>query len=81
VRGWLEGVLTGRSAGLGTLLWGLYVRRDKLRNPDFATPFQPINVQSLLAGARAIDVVPMRKGSSTGSTPPISRRSNAMAWT
>jgi len=58
----LERVLTGRSAGLGTLLWDLYVRRDKLRNPDFTTPFQPINVRLLLAGARAIDVVPMRKG-------------------
>src|SRR5688572_24892582 len=40
----MEGVLTERSAGLGTLLWDLYVRSDKLRNPDFATPFQPINV-------------------------------------
>ena len=58
----LKRMLTGRSANLGTLLWDLYVRRDKGRNPDFVTPFQPTNVRLLLAGARAIDIVPMREG-------------------
>ena len=55
-------MLSARSAGLGTLLWDRYVRSDERRNPDFATPFHPTDVHSLLAGARAIDVVPLRKG-------------------
>lgn len=56
-------MLTRRSAGLGTLLWDLYVWSDKHRNPDFAIPFKPTNVKPLLADAKAIDVVPMREGS------------------
>jgi hypothetical protein len=35
---------------------------ERLR-PHLATPFHPTNVQSLLAGAKVIDVLPMRKGS------------------
>ena len=58
----LKRVLSAKSAGLGTLLWDRYVRSDQRRNPDFATPFHPTDVHSLLAGARAIDVVPMRNG-------------------
>jgi hypothetical protein len=58
----LKRVLTGRSGGVGTLLWGLYVRSDQRRNRDFATPFAPTDVHSLLAGARAIDVTPLRDG-------------------
>lgn len=51
-----------RSISPSTLLWRLYVRRDERWRPAFATPFQPTNVQSLLAGAKAIDVVPIREG-------------------
>ena len=58
----LKRVLSAKSAGLGTLLWDRYVRSDERRNPDFATPFHPTDVHSLLAGARAIDVVPLRNG-------------------
>ena len=55
-------MLSAKSAGLGTLLWDRYVRSDERRNPDFATPFHPTDVHSLLAGARVIDVVPLRNG-------------------
>ena len=58
----LKRVLSAKSAGLGTLLWDRYVRSDERRNPDFATPFHPTDVHSLLAGARVIDVVPLRNG-------------------
>ena len=59
-----EGELTGTSAGgLGTLLWRLYVRKDERRNPDFAAPLQPTNVQTLLTGTRVFDVAPIRDGS------------------
>jgi hypothetical protein len=59
---WLQRVLTGRSAGLSALLWRLYLRMDERLRRDFATPFHPTNVQSLLAGAKVIDVLPLRKG-------------------
>jgi hypothetical protein len=58
----LERVLSAKSAGLGTFLWDRYVRSDQRRNPKFSTPFHPTDVHSLLAGARAIDVVPLRNG-------------------
>ena len=35
---------------------------DERWRPAFATPFQPTSVQSLLAGAKAIEVVPIREG-------------------
>jgi hypothetical protein len=59
----LQRALTGGSAGLSTLLWRLYVRADERLRRDFATPFHPTNVESLLAGAKVIDVLPIRKGS------------------
>jgi hypothetical protein len=58
----LKRVLSAKLAGLGTLLWDRYVRSDERRNPDFATPFQPTEVHSLLASARAIEIVPLRNG-------------------
>lgn len=58
----LKRVLSATSTRFGTVLWNLYVRSDQRRNPDFAIPFHPMDVHSLLAGARAIDVVPMRDG-------------------
>jgi hypothetical protein len=55
-------VVTGQSAGPSTLLWRLYVRMEERLRPNLATPFHPTNVQGVLAGAKAIDVLPMRKG-------------------
>jgi hypothetical protein len=64
-RNWAETLkraLSAKSAALGTRLWERYVRLDQRQKPEFATPFLPTDVHSLLAGARAIDVVPLRNG-------------------
>ncbi len=62
LRNRLPRLLTVQEAGLRTLLWQLYVRVDERLRRDFATPFRTTNVQPLLAGAKAIDVVPIREG-------------------
>jgi hypothetical protein len=59
----LKRVLSAKLAGLRTRLWDRYVRSDQRRKPEFATPFHPTDVHSLLASTRVIDVVPSRNGS------------------
>jgi hypothetical protein len=55
----LQRVLTG---SFSTLLWRLYVRVDERLRREFGTPFRPINVHSLLAGAKLIAVRPLSQG-------------------
>ncbi|MEO8216226.1 MAG: hypothetical protein ABI718_04000 [Acidobacteriota bacterium] len=62
-RGGFGGFFEGRMTPLNTLLWRLYVRVDEIVRPFFATPFQPTNLEPLLAGANRIKVTPVRRDS------------------
>jgi hypothetical protein len=55
-------IFTGRSKGLGTLLWFLYVHLDRRLRSAYNEPFSQVSIRQLLSSAREIAVVPRRKG-------------------
>jgi hypothetical protein len=55
-------LFSGKSKGVGILLWLLYHYIDKRMRRDYAEPFRQVDAQKLLTDAKVIEVLPTRKG-------------------